>query len=82
MSDDLDSEIYLETQRVGNVMEVRAVSAADGFEISFVAPADGPKSAVERLARAKLAYARKRRAGPIDDPEEPGSASGRGGLLA
>lgn len=63
MPDDPDSEILIETSRIGHAMEVRAISASDGLEVSFSAPANVAQSDIERLARLKLAYVRKKAAG-------------------
>ena len=53
-----DAEILIEMNRMGAAMEVRAVSAGDGLEVVFMAPANAAQSDVQRLARAKLAYVR------------------------
>ncbi len=81
MADDPDHEILLELNRIGGAIEVRAVSASDGLEVVFTAPASAAKSDIERLARAKLAYVRSKdkdggRGGP---PENTGG--GRGGIV-
>jgi hypothetical protein len=57
---DPDDEILLELNRIGGAIEVRAVSAGDGLEVSFTAPANAARVDIERLARAKLAYVRSR----------------------
>ncbi len=78
MADDPDNEIISEINRIGGAIEVRAISAGDGLEVTFAAPASAPKSDLERLARAKLLYVRSKSGGG------PGgtSSDGRGGLLA
>lgn len=55
-----DNEILIEMNRIGGAMEVRAIATSDGLEIVFTAPANAAKSDVEHLARAKLAYVRRR----------------------
>ena len=81
MADDPDNEILLELNRVGNAVEVRAVSAGDGLEVMFTAPASAAKSDIERLARAKLTYVRsKDKDGGQGGP--PGNTGGgRGGIV-
>ena len=83
MADDPDSEILLEINRIGGALEVRAISAGDGLEVSFAAPVTAPKQDLERLARAKLAYVRSKRSGGGQgaDPDD-GPNNGRGGILA
>jgi len=78
MSDDPDSEILLEMNRIGGAMEVRAVSAGDGLEVAFTAPANAAQSDIEHLARAKLAYVRRKAQGG-DKPDRP---DGKGGIVA
>jgi hypothetical protein len=63
MADDPDAEILLELNRIGGAVEVRAVSAGDGLEVSFTVPANAAQEDVERLARAKLTYVRSRAGG-------------------
>ena len=85
MADDPDNEILLELNRIGGAIEVRAVSAGDGLEVMFTAPASTAKSDIERLARAKLAYVRsKDKGGGHGGSGGPGSppTDGRGGILA
>jgi hypothetical protein len=57
---DPDAEIILEMNRIGSAVEVRAISASDGLEVSFTAPANAAQSDLQRLARQKLAYVRAR----------------------
>ena len=45
---DPDAEIILEMNRIGGAVEVRAISAGDGLEVSFTAPSNG-KPEVESL---------------------------------
>lgn len=78
MPGDPDSEIYIEMNRIGGAMEVRAVSAGDGLEVSFTAPSNAAQGDLERLARQKLAYVRAKAKG-VDKPERP---DGKGGLIA
>lgn len=80
MSDDPDSEILLEMNRIGSAMEVRAISAGDGLEISFSAPANTLRSDIERLARSKLAYVRRKIAGGDGTSEK--KPDGKGGWIA
>ncbi|MDP3738932.1 MAG: hypothetical protein Q8R02_16180 [Hyphomonadaceae bacterium] len=77
MSDDPDHEILLEMNRIGGAIEVRAVSAGDGLEVVFTAPANAAQADIERLARAKLAYVRSRGSGGARGP----SGSSRGGIV-
>ena len=79
MSDDPDSEILVEMNRIGSAMEVRAISAGDGLEISFSAPANTPQSDIQRLARSKLAYVRRKIAGGDASEKKP---DGKGGWIA
>lgn len=78
MPPDPDNEIYLELNRIGGAIEVRAVSAGDGLEVSFTAPANTAKADIERLARAKLAYVRSRAGGQGGQPD---GDKGRGGIV-
>jgi hypothetical protein len=78
MADDPDSQILLEMNRIGGAIEVRAVSASDGLEVVFTAPANAAQSDIERLARAKLNYVRSKAGG--GQGGEPGS-DGRGGIV-
>jgi ribosomal protein L19 len=73
MPDDPDREILIELHRIGSAMEVRAVSAGDGLEVVFAAPASASNHDVDQLARAKLAYVRKK--------SGPASGDNRGGLI-
>lgn len=77
---DPDDEILIEMNRIGGAMEVRAISASDGLEIVFTAPSNAPKGDVEKLARAKLNYVRKKSEGQGNEgPQKPG---GKRGLIA
>lgn len=78
MSDDPDSEILLEMNRIGSAMEVRAISAGDGLEIAFAVPANAAQSDIQRLARSKLAYVRRKMAGDAK-AKKP---DGKGGWIA
>ncbi|MBI1360522.1 MAG: hypothetical protein GC155_09620 [Alphaproteobacteria bacterium] len=80
MTDDPDIEILLEINRIGAAAEVRAVSAGDGLEVSFAAPANTPHADLERLARTKLAYVRGRQGGG-GGPSSGPSSDGRGGIV-
>lgn len=81
---DPDAEIIIEMNRIGGAMEVRAISASDGLEVSFTAPANTPQSDMQRLARQKLAYVRARaeKGGQGSKKDEPPSGGGRGGIIA
>ena len=79
MPSDPDDEILLEMNRIRGAMEVRAVSAGDGLEVVFVAPANAAQSDIERLARAKLSYVR----GKSRETEDTGKRPDRkGGWIA
>ncbi len=54
--------IYLEFAQVGNSVEVRAVDAADGLEVAFIAPVNTPEAEVTLIARRKLDYVRRKQA--------------------
>jgi hypothetical protein len=61
------------------MLEVRAVAADDGLEVTFVAPASASRGDIERLAVSKLAYVRRRQSESGDGrPPRPG----KGGLTA
>lgn len=60
MAENPDHEILIEMHRVGGAVEVRAVSAGDGLEVVFTAPASASQHDIDQLARAKLAYVRSR----------------------
>lgn len=79
MSADADSEILIEMSRIGGAMEVRAVSALDGLEVVFTAPASAARSDVEKLARSKLAFVRRREQGGRKEP--PAGPDGKGGIV-
>ncbi len=78
MSDNPDREILIEMHRIGAAMEVRAVSAGDGLEVVFTAPASASQHDVDQLARAKLAYVRSRGGGGRTPPKDSG---GKGGIV-
>lgn len=78
MTSDPDAEVLLEYSRIGQAVEVRAVSATDGLEVSFTVPANAAQVDIERLARAKLAYVRQKMRAATGKP----GAGGRGGLMA
>lgn len=79
MSDDPDSEILIEMNRIGGAMEVRAISAGDGLEVAFAVPANTAQSDIQRLARSKLAYVRRKAAGGDAKTKKP---DGKGGWIA
>ena len=77
---DPDGEILIEMNRIGGAMEVRAISTADDLEVVFSCPANAAKSDIEKLARAKLAYVRRKKSGdPSVAPKRP---DGKGGWTA
>ena len=79
MPSDPDSEILIEMNRIGGAMEVRAVSAGDGLEVVFTAPANAAQNDIEKLARSKLAYVR----GKARQAEVPArKPDGKGGWIA
>ena len=78
---DPDAEIIIEMNRIGGAVEVRAISAGDGLEVSFSAPVSAAQSDLHRLARQKLAYVRAR-AEKGGGKNEPPSGGGRGGIVA
>jgi len=81
-----DDEILIEMNRIGGAMEVRAVSAVDGLEVMFTAPASAAKIDIERLARAKLGYVRRKSQGQNTQEGEGGDGlqkpGGKRGLIA
>ena len=77
--EDPDAEILIETMRIGNSLEVRAVSAGDGLEVSFQVPPSAIEADIHRLARAKLSFVRNRTAGGPGHPEN--RPKGRGGVI-
>jgi hypothetical protein len=79
MTKSVDQEILIETHRFGAALEVRAV-ATDGLEVSFQAPAQASPADIEALARAKLAFVRRR--AEAGAPAAASAASGRRGLIA
>lgn len=83
MAGDPDSEILLEMNRIGGAMEVRAVSAGDGLEISFTAPASTAHADLQRLARQKLAYVRRKMSGEGEGAKPEGAKrDGKRGWIA
>ena len=48
--------IFLEIVQIGAALKVAAVDEASGVEVSFIAPVNTPRGAIERLAKAKLRY--------------------------
>jgi hypothetical protein len=79
---DPDSEILIEMNRIGGAMEVRAVSAGDGLEVVFTAPANAGQADIERVARAKLAYVRAKARDERSEDEPKKTPSGKGGWIA
>ncbi len=73
-----DDEILIEMNRIGGAMEVRAISAEDGLEVVFAAPANAAKPDIENLARAKLAYVRRKASGGDAPAKKP---DGKGGWI-
>ncbi len=50
-------------------MEVRAVDARDGLEVSFIAPSSSPESEIVHIARNKLGYVRRKLEASSRNPE-------------
>lgn len=71
-----DDEILIEMARIGGAMEVRAISTHDGLEVVFTAPANAAKSDIEHLARAKLAYVRRKMEGGEPGGDKPDRKGG------
>jgi hypothetical protein len=80
MADDPDTEILLEMNRIGGAIEVRAVSAGDGLEVVFTAPAGAAQSDIQKLARLKLSYVRSRSSGG-GQGSPPAGGGGIGGIV-
>jgi hypothetical protein len=80
MPDDPDHEILIEMNRIGGAMDVRAVSASDGLEVAFAVPANAAQSDIQRLARSKLAYVRRKMAG--EGARSGKKPDGKGGWIA
>ncbi len=75
-----NEEVFIEIQKVGSGLEVRAVAGSDGLEVSFIAPLNASQAQIEQLSLAKLAYVRRKVTGGAgEDGSGPG---GRGGLIA
>jgi hypothetical protein len=55
-----ERRIILELTTIGASQKVTAVDEETGLEVSFVAPATAARADIERLARAKLDYVRKK----------------------
>lgn len=81
MPPDPDAEILLEYSCIGNAVEVRVISASDGREVSFAAPANTSQADIERLARAKLGYVRRKEQGSGSAGGSGGGSDGRGGVI-
>ncbi|WP_018996690.1 DUF6898 family protein [Hirschia maritima] len=64
------SQMYLEFNQVGKAMEVRAVDAGDGLEVSFIAPVNTPEAEITLIARRKLAYVRRKLSGTASSSDE------------
>jgi hypothetical protein len=79
MTGDPDGEILIEMNRIGGSLEVRAISTSDDLEVVFTAPASAAKSDIEKLARAKLAYVRRKGQGGSEPGRKP---DGKGGWIA
>lgn len=80
------AEVYLEIQQTAGGLDVRAVDASDGLEVSFIAPVNTSRGQIEQLALSKLAYVRRKArggsgGGPGGDGPMGGGDSG-GGVLA
>jgi hypothetical protein len=79
---DVDAEILIEMSRVGAAMEVRVVSAGDGLEVVFTAPANAGQTDIERVARSKLAYVRTKIGGQSIEDAAAKKPDGNGGWIA
>jgi len=68
--DRADDEIIIEVTSWGGALAVAAIDARSLIEVRFQAPADADSAAIERLARAKLAFVQgKRQAGAQGKPQ-------------
>ena len=63
---DYKEDVILEFTRVEGIVEIRAVSATDGLEVSFMAPAATPQQELEIIAVRKLEWVRTRKQGGTD----------------
>ncbi|WP_291842800.1 hypothetical protein [Maricaulis sp.] len=70
-------EIFVEIQRVGNALRVAAIDGTTAEEVVFQVPASTPRSSIDDLARAKLAWKLKRAAA---NEKRPDTRSGRRGI--
>ena len=50
------NEAFIEYTQIGAIVRVTAVDAASGTEVSFQAPANTPRTSLERTAINKLRY--------------------------
>ena len=57
---DRDDEILIQMVAIGNALQVTAVHAATGTEISFMAPKNTPMLSVKMMAKKKLEYVMKK----------------------
>lgn len=76
------AEVYLEIQQTPGGLDVRAVDASDGLEVSFIAPLNTTRGQLERLALAKLAYVRRKNSGGGNDGGPSHNGGSGGGVLA
>ena len=51
-----DSEIYIEMQRIGNVMKVIAIDSKTGIEVLIQGPANENPTHLKKVAIDKLRY--------------------------
>ncbi len=49
-------EIYIETQRIGNLVKVSAIDAKTAIEVSIQGPASASQNELETIAINKLKY--------------------------
>jgi hypothetical protein len=61
-----DGSIIIECVRIGGALKVSAVDVGDGTEVCFTAPVDVLRADLEKVARQKLEYCKKRRLSPTD----------------
>ena len=69
--------IILEYAQIKNALEVHAIDADDGLEISFIAPVSTPQEEIDLIARRKLDWVRRRNADRATSSDEKTTAIGR-----
>jgi hypothetical protein len=58
---DKSGQAIIEYTQIGTIVRVTAVDTATGLEVSFQAPANTPRSSLERTAISKLQYVMRKR---------------------